>query len=597
MHQLKISRNRVAVLGFFVASALVGCTREEGTFNATIAQQMTRAHAADIPSAELRPLPQKLESPYLPASTQPATGPSYSAATQPAPTTRPVRRMSLQQLVKAAVAHNADARVTAFQPGIDQARVVEAEAAYDLKFFTNFQFANQDNLYPTANNPLSDPFRAPILFKDMQIQTGFKQDTPTGGTVQLQYQTDQFDRATNLTNKLNNGLSSTNDPFWVNSLQLQIKQPLLQNFGAAANEARIAIAKNTQKVSALDFRIQLEKSLSDLEKAYWQLVEAEQDVKIRESLLGSARDTANLLSKRQGSQGTTYTEVSQADAAVRSREFDLLASRAQVDKLSTQIKALVNDPDMPVSGGELILPADVPSDTPIDFDTQEQIDTALAYRPELAQQQLKIDSAEITVRAAKNNELPQFDLVGQIGMDGFAHQFDAAVRDQLRFDFIDYTLGFQFQFAIGNREARAITERTQLQRLQAITQYRGLVDKITAEVHNAQVDVEASWNQIVAGRKWRLAAQESLRRLEIDEKNKPEGMSPSFIQTKLDAQDRYAEAQRQEINAIATYNVSLSALEQAKGTLLRYDNVTLEEDPQPTVPLTWHAPDWKVWKR
>jgi outer membrane protein TolC len=182
-------------------------------------------------------------------------------------------------------------------------------------------------------------------------------------------------------------------------------------------------------------------------------------------------------------------------------------------------------------------------------------------------------------------------------MDGFAHEFDAAVRDQLRFDFLDYTLGFQFQVAIGNREARAITTRTQLQRLQAITQYRGLVDKITAEVHNAQVDVEAAWNQIVAGRRWRLAAQEELRRLEIDEKNRPEGMSPSFIQTKLDAQDRYAEAQRQEINAIATYNINLSALEQAKGTLLRYDNVTLEEDPQPTVPLTWHAPDWKIWKR
>jgi outer membrane protein TolC len=64
-------------------------------------------------------------------------------------------------------------------------------------------------------------------------------------------------------------------------------------------------------------------------------------------------------------------------------------------------------------------------------------------------------------------------------------------------------------------------------------------------------------------------------------------MNPSFIETKLDAQLRLSTAQQQEITALTNYNLALAKLERAKGTLLRYDNVTLEEEPRPTVPLTW----------
>lgn len=578
-----------------VVASLTGCAHDEGTFNPMAAQRIARAHAAETPDPTMRPIPKTFESQYLPASTRPSTRPSWAAASQPATGPRPIHRFTLQELVKRAVAHNADAHVTAYQPAIDQARVVEANAAFDLKYFANFQYVKQDDLFPSATNPLVDPFSQLVRFNDLQFQTGFKQDTPTGGSVQLQYQADQFDRGgpgfpTSAADK-------QQDPFWVGLLQLQIKQPLLQNFGAAANQARIDIARNTQKSSALDFRIQLEKSLAELEKDYWQLVEAEQDVRIRESLLTTTRDTAQLLSNRRGTTGTSNTEISQADEAVRAREFDLHQSQAQVEKLSNTIKALLNDPDLPVSGAELVLPADLPTDTPIVFNVEEQINTALAYRPELAQQQTKIDSAEITVRAAKNNELPQFDLVAQFGIDGFAKDFGDATTNQFGWNHFEYTVGFQFQVPVGNREARAITTRTQLQRLQAIYTYRGLVDKVASDVKNAIVDVQMYWDQIVAARRWRLAADEELRRLEQDRVARPEGMSPSLIQTELDAQLRLSEARRQEVAAMAGYSASLAALEQAKGTLLRYDNVVMEEEPEATIPLTWDKEGWKWWKK
>src|SRR5205823_2126231 len=99
-------------------------------------------------------------------------------------------------------------------PAIDQARVVEAEAAYDLKFFTTFQFANQNNLFPSQTNPTVDPFRGNIVFQDLQVQTGLRQDTATGGKIELRAQTDQFNRTGPV------GLPRGQDPFWTNELTL-----------------------------------------------------------------------------------------------------------------------------------------------------------------------------------------------------------------------------------------------------------------------------------------------------------------------------------------------------------------------------------------
>jgi outer membrane protein TolC len=121
--------------------------------------------------------------------------------------------------------------------------------------------------------------------------------------------------------------------------------------------------------------------------------------------------------------------------------------------------------------------------------------------------------------------------------------------------------------------------------LQAIDTYRGLIDKATLETKEAQRGVYSYWKQMVVARQARIAAEEELRRLTQDQE-RPGSMSPSFIETRLDAQLRLGDVQRQEIQAMQLYNLALAELEQAKGTLLRYDHVTLEEDSR-TIPLTW----------
>ena len=55
-------------------------------------------------------------------------------------------------------------------------------------------------------------------------------------------------------------------------------------------------------------------------------------------------------------------------------------------------------------------------------------------------------------------------------------------------------------------------------------------------------------------------------------------MDPTFVQLRLDSQARLAEVERAQAQSQAAYCIAIAKLEKAKGTLLRYDNVILEED-------------------
>ena len=61
-----------------------------------------------------------------------------------------------------------------------------------------------------------------------------------------------------------------------------------------------------------------------------------------------------------------------------------------------------------------------------------------------------------------------------------------------------------------------------------------------------------------------------------------EALTPTFVQLKLDQQAELADAAIRESTAISDYNFAIARLEQAKGTLLRYNNILLEEGPAPT---------------
>ncbi len=559
------------IAGF--ALLMGGCgMEEEKPFDPAAIQKLYRSRIPENMNRPLKPLPTELDKTYLSKreGKDPASKPSVLPTTQES--IGPAVRMGLRDLIQLAAINSLDVKIAGYQPAIDENRVIEAWAKFDPTLFAGITASSQWVLQPSPQMPTVTS-GSNLRFDTLQIQGGIKQTLLSGAQVQLGYTYTKTYRIPS---------AGVFNPSYESDLVLQITQPLLQNFGTAVNRARIDVARNTQKVSLLDFRLALEKNLSEIEEAYWQLVQGDRDLSIQERLYADTVKTSEMLQGRAG-QDVTRVQLGQANAALRAREASLIQARTRVRTLSNAIKRRVNDPALPLTSGVTILPSDSPFATPIQFDLIEQLETALQNRAELAQQRIRIDSAKIIKGAAKNNLMPSLNLVLSMGTQGADGRWQGAMERSADVSFPQYSVGLQLEIPLGNREARAIWRRTQLQELQAIDQYRVLIEQVTQDVKDAHDSLVDGWERIRLNRQSVLAAREALEALQQERQVGQAPFTPDFINRLLQQQEVLANAEREETRATADYNVAISQLERAKGTILKYDNVMMAEDPL-TVP-------------
>jgi len=562
-----------------LALGIFGCDAEPAeVFDPRQLQQNERANAVQTQPQALRPIPTTRQGAF---SDFGPNGETMNSNGEPVrPTTGrdldsdPIVRMSLQEIIHRAMLNNHDVKVAAYQPGIEGARVIEASANFDPTFFTNLNYSQKHDLTggEIFNSFVGEsPFTSFLSDVDQgTVQTGIMENLGSGGQIQLQYQS--------MYNWFNPQTTQYN-PFYESDLTLSLTQPLLKNFGYDVNHAQIVINRLNQRVSQLEFRKAVEQNVANIEKAYWQLVQQEDDIRIQQDLVDKTEVTyRQLYNRMQEKIDVSPLQVAQAQTQLELRRSELIQFKSQARDLSDQIKGLMSDPEYPVSSNVIILPADRPVEDGIDFDFDDEINTAMENRLELGEQQLKVDAAVVTVEVAKNNLLPEFDFIGSVGPQGVSGNLGDAVKNNFAFNYFDFTVGFKLQIPLGNRAARAIYRRSLLQHMQAIEQYRSYIETIAVDVKTSARAVTTAWEIIRSSRRALYDAEDALARINAREKS-GEPLTPEFVQLKLQIQDTLAGTQQSEAEAIANYNIALSQLELAKGTILRYDNVVLEEDP------------------
>jgi outer membrane protein len=574
-----VKRQKTVILAAAAASAvfsLVGCSSLDAPpFDPRALSANQREAATGLAGTERITLPEKLDS-IADSDITPKERYQNESLLDPLSNQPRVVRIDLREAIQRAVVNNLDVRVASYTPAIEETRFTEADARFDPTAIVNASVERNRQSTSSANgSPLNSDFRRDT------IEAGIRQLLDTGGEYSLTYSVNHIDAGNgDPSNILGN---ATNGYF--HELRLQLTQPLLRDAGRDVNRARITINRNNQQIAVLDFRNQLEDSLQELERTYWQLVQAQREVEIQQELLNNTINTANTLFQRRETD-VNRLQISQANASIETRRAQLVRARARVADLSDDLKRLMADGTISVGGPELILPATPPALQQVLLAPSELIDTALLNRFELGQQQLRIDSAMIALGVAKNNELPRFDLTGTASAQGFSNGgFGSGFNEAFDIDTAGnyqgvLSVGFQFEYPLGNRAAKAIFRRAQLQYLQANDSYRQLIEQIITDVTKAAREVETTWTEIVRTRQSAFAAEDALQAVQIRE-DAGEALSPEFVDLKLRQQELVAQSKRDEAAAISNYNIALAGLERVKGTLLKYNNVVMEEAALP----------------
>jgi outer membrane protein len=396
----------------------------------------------------------------------------------------------------------------------------------------------------------------------------------------------------------NNSLFSILSPEVDSGFRLTLRQHLLAGFGFGPNMRFIRIARNNREISDVAFRGQVISTVSQIQNIYWDLVNAYEDVKVKERSLELAEKTLSDDREQVRIGAIAPMEVMKAESEEAARSQDLLLSQNGLQLQELLVKnAITRDLSDPVLASASVVPTDTMSIsekepvTPI----QDLIADAQGHRPELSEARIDLTNREITRKAAANALKPQLDLIAFYGAYGLAgvqngayagpalcgtppcpplppSGYSNAFTDLFKNNSPDYAVGLNLTIPLRNRGAQADQIRSQLEYRQAQLHLQQLQNQIGIEVRNAQFALQQNRSRVEAARKARDLAQQTF---DIEQKKKALGASTSNLV--LQANRDLAQAESNFVAAMSTYEKSMVELDRATGLTLAHSGIEIEE--------------------
>lgn len=475
-------------------------------------------------------------------------------------------KVSLERAIRTAVANNLEAQFARLSPAISEAQVVAAEAAFDWTFYSNSVYSNLDEPKTVTRQGFSTFGSGVVKQQTESNTTGLRRNLSSGGTVTVQQEL-------SITNDQTPGQTLTPDPAFGAVITAQIDQPLLRGFGSDTTLSQIRLAQNDERDSIANLKKTLIKTVTDTERAYWNLYQTYRALQIRERHLERGIETRDYIRVRwKDVQDATEAQFADSVARVESRLTDVNSARRAFLAASDQLKALMNDPDLTLGSDVLLVPADSALDVPIEYSLTDLLGAALSKRPEVEQAILSIDNTSIRLDVANNGRLPKLDLRLQAKWNGQADDFSTAYDQVFSGQFIDGLIGLNFEMPVGNAGPESIYRRRALERLQATEAYRNTIQQVTLQVITALRNLISAYTQIEQTRNSRLAAANSYRAFKVEKEIKL-GNTVDSLNLEFQRQDALAQAELQELAALVGYNASIADLYAAAGTALEHNRI------------------------
>jgi outer membrane protein len=490
--------------------------------------------------------------------------------------------LSLDDALATALERNLGLYIERYERAQFRLRVDESLGIYDLNL--TGQLSAQEDTSPSTGELTGADV---LVRKDNNFNIGLDQLTPWGGVAGFE---------NNIFRREDNSQFTNPNPFYVTDVDFTAVQPLLRNFGRDVTERGIRIARLNSEMSRGTFEQQVTNVLQQVEIAYWDLVEARQQVAVAEESLSLARELHQMNRVRVEVGTLAPLEMVQSEVGIATREEQIILARASVENAEDRLRRLLH-----LEEGALwnlpIVPTTPPETERVIPDLAEAIAAAFEERPELENQELRLELLDLEARFARNQTLPRLDLEARYGYNGIGGD----VRDEngrvipggvgdaysqvADRDFDGWRVALNFAYPIQNRTARARRAIADLDLEQGRTELDDLEEAIRVEVRSAVRGVRTAAQQIDSTRASRGLAEQNL---DAERKRYENGLSTSF--QVLEIQEDLTAARSREVAAVANYRRALAEYWRATGRLLEAEDVELI-DPLHVEDVSRFSPD------
>jgi len=465
------------------------------------------------------------------------------------------RPLSLSQCFRIALDHNFDIKIARFNPEIQQHNLSATYGAYEPT--SSFLATRNFSAAPVALNTLGEPVTGPSSYGD-NFTPGVTGILPSGMSYNL---------GGNLA-----GVSETGMPENVNATtSLQLTQPILRNFWIDSPRETIQVNKSLLKTSKLAVTLQIMTTLTSVEQAYYNLIVAQEQVRVYEQAFQLAQRLVNESKLRVTAGSQAPLDEKQAESQLSASQADLLGSQGALLAQEYALKSLLSD-RLSEWDGVHIKPTEKLDVIPRAFDVHHSWSRGLSLRPDLLQARENIERQGIVLKYLRNQIYPELDLVGSYGFNGTGAGYNEALGGIQKGNAPAWTFGAQLTMPLGgNRSARETYHSNKAQKEQLLAQLKQLEQNIMIQIAVSVEQARTGFAQVDATLQSRLFAEAAL---DAEQKKLDHGRSTSFVVVQL--QRDLTTARLAELAAVSQYNQALAQLALNEGTTLERDKLSVE---------------------
>ena len=462
--------------------------------------------------------------------------------------------LTLKDAIKMAVENNLEVRAELYNPAMGEADIRSNRGIFDPLLTLSADY--QDSTTQPASIFLSGARIS--RQKNLFTNAGISQLVPIGGTVGLFFN--------NLWNRNNSDISrGFLEEYWQSELTVSYSQPLLKNFGREATELGIAVAVNSKVASLDQFRSRLIDVVTRTRTAYFLLHSLRENLEAKKTALSLAIKILDDTKGRVRAGVLPAMEVLNAEFGVATREKERIDAEKLLRDQVDNVRLLLQ-----IEGNGDLEPVDPPARQDYPVNEEEALRRALAERPDIMAQKANLQTLDLQTRVAHNRVLPDLTFNASAALTGLGKDYTRDLDNVSSGDYPVWSVGLQFTYPLGNREAENDFIKSRLKTEQARVLLKNLEDSTMNEVRSAIRGIRANYLQLDVAERGLAYAEERMRA--YIKKNE---VGLATTKEVVDVQNDLVAAKTNQIRAQAEYTIAIGQFWKATGETLEREGITV----------------------
>ena len=514
-------------------------------------------------------------------------------------TAQPVS-LSLKEAVQRALENNNDIEVSRDDVKFQETQVRSLLGFYDPVFRATPNFSRSQTTGSEATN-------------DFRVNADFTQFLRSGGDYQVFFNNSRTENAFAQAQVTSGSVTSSSSAIYSSQLGIRFNQPLARNFRVDNTRRQITIARRRLEQTDADFRLRATETITQTQRAYWDLVFALRNQQNQVANVNLARENLRQIEARIEAGAAAPLSRAEVATELANRESELLLATQQVSIFENSLKQLILRDPLSVAWTQTFMPTDAPIVTPVPVSLETALDDAMANRFELRRLNLQREIVAEDIKYYKNQTKPQIDLNTTFSLDGLSRSgtnsaintnlltspqdllllnslnatrstlglpdivnpaftippspgflfggFPRSISNIFRSDAPNFSIGMTISFPLRNRTAKANLEGARIQQNQLEAQTRSQEQAVIVEVRNAVQAVETTRQRVLTARRARENAE---IQLEGERKLFEAGRSTTFLL--FQRENALTNARNAEIRAETDHSKSIADLQRVTST-------------------------------